>query len=238
MKTQIKNKGFDNRNNTETSTADSNTRSNYNPVLVTHLDYFRMRLEELSPEEYLSIMDLLVPPRELLIENGERYCLGDLKYENCFRSVNNTVRGGFTLHSNGTYSILFDATGQFFDGLLPHKELEFIRFFAQFKHSKCLRIDGCLDDSSGEIIRWQDYRDAIRKGNFAYAKKRKIIEDFVSSPTTYLGSRKSEKMLRVYVHENINRFEIEFKGTRAQRVFLILKDTICFYENQYFVSPL
>lgn len=54
---------------------------------------------------------------------------------------------------------------------------------------------------------------------------REIKEHFKGGHTVYLGSRQSERMLRVYLKDGRTRTEIELKGERAQAVFDDLIDT-------------
>lgn len=87
-------------------------------------------------------------------------------------------------------------------------------------HEKCTRIDLACDIHVGETNRVLEFIDA------GFSPRFKTTSEIVSSKGTtfYIGSRKSERMCRVYQYnpphpraENL-RLEIELKGARAKQV--------------------
>ena len=152
----------------------------------------------------------------------------------CGRSFENTIvspcgiKGGFTVDSETEkVDVMIDFSGQYF---ADQTVVDQWRLLVGLKYAyavNCLRIDLAVDDYTYSHIPLSNMMQSCEKGeNFGFQKrafsgswkcgKRKKI-------TQYFGSRESNKFVRVYDHEGeCHRFEAEYKGKKAQRIFDLL----------------
>lgn len=96
---------------------------------------------------------------------------------------------------------------------------------------KCSRIDLAVDDYSKSLDSVQ-VEQALIDGNYSGVRQGRVTRNHGTSAggfTIYLGSRGSEKMIRIYdkcaeSHGRLDcyRFEVEYKGDMADAVFRLL----------------
>lgn len=94
---------------------------------------------------------------------------------------------------------------------------------AQGIEQRFTRLDLAIDVRDSEFS-VQDYAKLIRRGEYkARAKKPNLIDGFGNGDTLYIGSRQSERMLRIYdkaKEQGINgdwiRIELEIKGKKSR----------------------
>jgi DNA relaxase NicK len=95
---------------------------------------------------------------------------------------------------------------------------------------RCTRIDIKVDDYD-EALDFPTMIDAVEKGNIAGFQKGKYIQSYGGEDagrTLYLGTRRSNKFGRIYERAGVTkgaekcyRFEVEYKRSMAQAVFLV-----------------
>lgn len=103
-------------------------------------------------------------------------------------------------------------------------------YFLARSDARCTRVDVqctlACGDADGLIRRLGEFW-AEEKGNGKLRAKPRLIEGYGEGNTLYLGSRKSERMIRVYNKEKESegrypasvRIEVEFKGEQARSVY-------------------
>jgi Replication initiation factor len=111
--------------------------------------------------------------------------------------------------------------------------LESIYFLAEFrKHLgfKATRCDVALDDYTKQHLTYENLSRSIAAGNYTGFKAHSSITNHDGGWTFYLGSRQSDKMVRVYNKSvqsagetDAYRIEIELKDYKAEYFF----DTLC-----------
>lgn len=127
--------------------------------------------------------------------------------------------------NNGLDYALYEVTGKGCEFLQYHDG--FVDVFQQ-THDRCTRIDLCVDFETGVTNMVDDFISA------GYSDRFKSISSVKSSAgqTFYIGSRKSERMCRVYQYNephprsNNLRIEFELKDKRAKQVAGLLADGV------------
>lgn len=99
----------------------------------------------------------------------------------------------------------------------------------------CSRIDICLDDFSRRLT-FDKLCNALESGQYSGFSSSHVVRNFDGSGgwTVYLGSRESQHFARIYNKEaeskgliKSTRFESEFKGDKANSIFVALSQAPC-----------
>ena len=210
--------------NLKNKTALSNTRSKPHNYLSVHIDYLRIRANSLTESEVQNAITFCVPQNELLTDSNKQFQIGSLKYRYSFRNVGGNFKGGFDYDDDGIYSLLLEFSGGYFENLTTEQEIRLLNYLSALNKVRCLRFDGAIDTNRENLINIEDYKQAIVSGNFMYGTSWRLICNSKYKETLYLGSRESEKMLRIYQHDDVRRYEIEFKGKRSRNVFDVVSN--------------
>jgi len=154
------------------------------------------------------------------------------------------IRGGFE-EKEGNFRGFLQISGKFWERLLLKDQIRVI-WNCQHYRCRCSRLDSRLDDWSFNLIPKDEMREAAIRGDksgfkkFGYAEE---IDDGGDKRYRYtFGGRKSESYIRIYNHlwdaedENgdrveSDRFECEFKGSKAQQVYEMIGDLQRDYEK-------
>jgi len=122
------------------------------------------------------------------------------------------------------YDIMIDFTGAYFSDLSLLEQQELIKYLNTNYQLKCHRLDVAIDDCSRSLIPVNSMIVAFLEGNnFGFEVIDDSYLDIVNNQlvgTLALGSRKSQHYIRIYTkHRNFVRYEAEFKGGKAQKLF-------------------
>lgn len=204
-----------------------NTRSVPKSQFVIHLDYLRIRTK-LEKEK----LDLLL---EFIGGKYIGYSLdtiwspggGHLFYRNKIIGINGIVGGFNYIEDDTKIDVMIDMSGRYFESIEIINQWRILRGLFYAYQCTALRIDIAIDDSTYQKIPVLDMKKAWEEGNNFYFRKYKYIESGRNiqdlKKTHYFGSRESDKMVRIYDHdEECLRFEAEFKKHLANSVFMAI----------------
>lgn len=214
----------------------SNTQFPAQPGTIPHLDYLTVALPWRSVRESRRLWKEFVHHPTIQVERGKAIVHGGIqKYPDSFtardgavvggldeRVVNKKVKG-FGVTSEKEVRFFARFSGRYFEGLDADQQYEFLcKLYAAGFH--CTRIDLAVDIPT-EICPFtmKDIDDAWENDHFTgFGKKDRISSGKVGNPldnTYYFGSRLSAKLLRIYLHNDVPRIELECKAGAAKRVF-------------------
>lgn len=214
--------------------------------LHCHLDYLAVKCE--FPESKLPDFLNYVTNCNHTEELGKPFLIGGNYYhDNRFEGTLGVVGGYSTDEESRLVTAVVRFSGQFWESKTVFESYTFCVGLRNSYSATCLRFDAAVDDYTLERIPLAEMREAWEKGNHFYFQKwtsitsGKTVQDQES--THYLGSRESDKVVRVYRHHfedksECDRWETEYKGELAQRYFesfcslgYDLKDAILSDEN-------
>lgn len=200
-----------------------NTRQEPKNKLYSHLDYLRVRRDEMSKDDFELLLDFIV----------KRHCehedipwspgAGAVWYNHKITGAYGVV-GGFSINEKGLYSAMIDLPGEYFEQTNPSDQWHLLVGLYYRFNVKCSRIDLAIDDPEYYVIPIDEMREAYARGqNFRFRNHKYVMSSSGlgdCDETDYFGSRNSGKMVRTYDHEGeCHRFEVEFKRGFAQPVF-------------------
>lgn len=209
------------RQESEQSTEGSSERADERQGLYCHPDFFTFKAH-LDVEGFQVMMKVL-GYRDMPVDwrNGVQSSLAVTVYENSFSSQDCTLRGGYTDVEDDRIDAFVCLSGGYFDRLDSFEQYDLIRILIdQFKVTPT-RFDTTITDYGKEAIRLEDFEEAINDDNYSGFQVTQLIENRartkgVINKTRYLGSRKSNKFGRVYLHDGYPRFEVERRGKDAR----------------------
>lgn len=216
-------------------TGASNTQLPAQPRTVAHLDYITFRLPWRDAPVARGIWRQFISHPSLVIDKNRPVVIGGCdSYGSSFSALDGAIRGGyderidpnprkgFTRKENMQVRFFARFSGKYFEQLSSAEQYELI-CTAYACGLVCTRIDLALDFPDDCPFTLQQVEDAQRRGDFAgfktysavYSKKARGPE----CGTYYFGSRLSDKLIRVYAHDDIPRIELECKGQVAHKVY-------------------
>ena len=200
-----------------------NTRHEPKTKLYSHLDYLRVRRDEMSMDDFLLLLDFIVKRHSQVMDVPWSPGAGAVWYQHKIVGAYG-VRGGFSYHEEGYVSCMIDLPGEYFEQLNPVDQWHLITGLGHRFKVRCSRIDLAIDDPDYHVIPIDEMREAYGRGqNFRFRNHKYVMSSSGigdCDETDYFGSRNSGKMVRTYDHEGeCHRFEVEFKRGFAQPVF-------------------
>lgn len=210
--------------NVSKRTSDSDTSSKPKIQLYTHIDYLRMTHQGLNGDFFSRILSFICEHYTIDMDVPWSPGGGAVWFPHRVRGIEGFV-GGFRVEENGTYTLMYQLPGEYWINKSAVYQWRMLRGLGNFFTATCNRIDLAIDDSTFEIIPLLQMLDSYERGEGMYFKKRSLSshqDTFESSKvnTWYFGSRRSNKMHRIYKHsDDCFRHECEFKGAYANSIF-------------------
>jgi hypothetical protein len=218
---------------TDLRTGDSNTQFPAQPRVTPHLDYLTVRLPWRSAAVARGLWKTFIHHPTLVVRRDCPANLGGFDaYPDSFTSLNGSCTGGYEerevacvrkgFKKKKEHQVRFFArfSGKYFDRLSIDDQYELVSclYAAGFEIT---RIDFALDfDPVSCPWTFDDIKEAHARQWFSGFNTRSLCasgkrgED--DRATYYFGSRVSDKLLRVYSHGEVPRFELEVKGKCAR----------------------
>lgn len=208
----------------------SNTQFPAQPRTTPHIDYLTVKLPWRSAEIARGLWKTFVQHPTLIVKKGEAVNLGGFdRYPDSFSSLNNSCTGGYEEREvdvvrkgfarkgkEKQVRFFIKFSGRYFDRLTIEDQYELLSclYAAGFEPT---RIDFALDfDPVNCPWTLEDVADAHARRHFKGFGTRSLTKSQKRGDrergTYYFGSRVSDKLLRVYEHGEVPRFELEVKG--------------------------
>ena len=206
-----------------TKDGNGNTRLNPRDTPETHLDYFRIRKDAITYDEFQLIINFIMKEHVVEIDRPWSPGAGAVFFPHKVIGVRGFV-GGFNVDDDGLYSFMADMPGEYFQGMSATDQWRLMMGLHVRYKVKCTRIDIAFDDPTYSIIPFDEMKKACEQGfNFGFRNYEthasgKCGESLLK--TLGMGSRNSGKYVRAYDHNGeCMRYEVEFKRRYAQPVF-------------------
>ena len=216
-------------------TGSSNTQLFVQPRTTAHLDYCTFRLPWRKAGVARGIWRQFISHPSLVVDQKHGATLGGYDhYPFSVTALDGAIRGaydervspepskGFQRKENLEIRFFVRFSGKYFEQLSGAEQYEFL-CMAYSCGLICTRIDLALDFPDSCPFTMEQVERAQRAGNFAgfakysaiYSKKPNEREQ----GTYYFGSRLSDKLVRIYTHDDVPRVELECKGQVAGKVY-------------------
>ena len=201
-----------------------NTRLKPISYVESHLDYLRIKIEDISPENLEPLICYI--SKDFVVEMDKPWSPGGgAKYFSNKIISGRGVRGGFDINEeNGMVALIIDLPGEYFEGKTVVDQWRLCTGLKLHFGVRATRIDIAIDDPSYLQIPIQQMVEACNDGhNFGFKKIGYHSSGFCGDKqdeTYTFGSRDSGKYVRVYDHEGeCLRFEAEMKRGYAEPIF-------------------
>ena len=203
-----------------------NTRPKPIDLFSVHLDYLRIRGENVTTEEFENVLNFLSEGCTTQVGQPWSPGGGAVWYPNKLIGIHGFV-GGYDLEDEGGISYMIDLSGAFWEQLNLIESWRLLMGLTYAFTVKCSRIDIAIDDSTYSRIPVRKMREAWERGQNFHFRKHTYIESGETPEelckTWNFGSRESGKFTRIYDHEGeCLRHEVEFKRQFAHEVFLLI----------------
>lgn len=206
-------------------------QENKSQRIHAHVDYATITFPIASMQCIDSVMSFLVKERDEWCCLNERVCVANHKFfENAIKSVKN-LQGGYSLPGEGGYDqkgeLMLQLSGKYWEEYSVVDQWRLIRGIKHAFNGRFTRIDLAIDDLENNVIPVEQMREARNSGNVkGFRKWREVISGCIDGEvarTDYYGSRESEKLIRIYKHDNeFFRMEGEYRSARAEAIVSIL----------------
>ena len=204
---------------------DGNGNTRLKPIadLEVHVDYVRVRKDNILPQEFELLINYISRNNTVEIDKPWSPGAGAVYFPHRVIGTHGVV-GGFEFTEDGLYNLMIDLPGAYFESKSAVDQWNLIRGLYHCYSVRCTRIDLAIDDYSYQLIPLNEMTVACsKKQNFGFRKHRTILDGDAGenrARTEYFGSRNSGKMVRVYDHDGeCHRFEAEYKRGFAQPIF-------------------
>lgn len=201
--------------------------------LYCHIDYLRFKF--ILPEKDFKELQLFLSLRmPYSIEEERQSLLGVERYHNLLYNLERSFVCGYNVSEEKVISGYYQLSGKYWENFDTTDCFYFLKTLQDNYDPRVLRLDLAIDDIDSIYLDNQDFLNAYEAKSFAGFQDLTYWEKNTIEPTTrtrcksgtvYLGSRQSDRFVRIYKHDGIPRWELETKGEVSRKVWdLLVKD--------------